>query len=110
MKRARAGQGPTLLEGLTYRFEEHSLGLGRIRRSEYRTNDEINEWRKRDPIEIHEKRLADSGVATVAEIKVVKDRTFKEVEEAVEFARKSPFPDAKELFDDMWADKTMPVP
>lgn len=109
VRRARAGQGPTLIEGLTYRFEEHSLGLGRIRRSEYRTDNEISEWRKRDPIVIHEDRLLKGEVASPAEIKAVHDRTLKAAEEAVEFARNSPFPDVSDLFQDMWSDKTMPV-
>ena len=110
VRRARAGQGPTLIEGLTYRYEEHSLGLGRIRRSEYRTETEISEWRKRDPILIHEDRLLQGEVASPAEVQSVHDRTLKAAEEAVEFARKSPFPDASELFQDMWADTKMPVP
>ncbi len=110
VKRARAGQGPTLIEGLTYRFEEHSLGLGRIRKTEYRSQGEIDDWRKRDPIVIHEERLLKGEVATMKEIQAVRDSTFKMAEESVEFARKSPFPDASELFEDMWSDKTMPIP
>ena len=42
VKRARNGEGPTLIEGLTYRFEDHSLGLGRVTRGEYRTKEEID--------------------------------------------------------------------
>ena len=110
VRRARAGEGPTLLEGLTYRFEEHSLGLGKIRRSEYRTEDEINSWRKRDPIVIHEDRLLKSEIASQAEVQHVRDHTEKLSMEALEFARKSPWPEASELFEDMWADKTMPIP
>ena len=59
IERARAGEGPSLVEGLTYRFEEHSLGLGRIRRGEYRPQEEIEEWQKRDPIMIHTNRLVE---------------------------------------------------
>ena len=44
--RARKGEGPTLIEGLTYRYEEHSLGLGRVRRGEYRSQEDIDEWKK----------------------------------------------------------------
>ena len=57
VKRARNGEGPTLIEGLTYRFEEHSLGLGRVRRGEYRTSEEISKWRERDSIGIHSQNL-----------------------------------------------------
>ena len=108
VKRARAGQGPTLVEGLTYRFEEHSLGLARIRRAEYRSQGEIDEWRKRDPIVIHEDRLLKGEVATQKEIQAIRYSTLKESEDAIIFARQSPFPEPSALFEDMWADKTMP--
>jgi pyruvate dehydrogenase E1 component alpha subunit len=110
VKRARSGSGPTLIEALTYRFEEHSLGLGRIRRSEYRSKEEVDEWRKRDPIVIHERRLLDTGTAKQGEIDAVRNETGAQVAEALEFARKSPFPEPSELYEDMWADKAMPVP
>ena len=107
VKRARNGEGPTLIEGLTYRFEEHSLGLGRVRRGEYRTEDEIGEWRKRDPIVLHQDRLISQGIATEAECQEVSDRMQQAVEKAVEFARNSPWPEPEALFEDMWAD---PIP
>jgi pyruvate dehydrogenase E1 component alpha subunit len=107
VRRARAGEGPTLIEGLTYRYEEHSLGLGRVRRGEYRTQDEINDWRKRDPIVIHTERLVSQGIATQAECDAISAEVLEEVEEALEFARNSPFPGPEELFEDMWAN---PVP
>ncbi len=105
--RARAGEGPTLIEGLTFRYEEHSLGLGRVRRGEYRTEEEIEEWRKRDPIVIHTERLIAQGIATAEECEAISEEIKQEVEEAVEFARNSPFPEPADLFDDMWAD---PIP
>jgi pyruvate dehydrogenase E1 component alpha subunit len=107
VRRARAGEGPTLIEGLTYRFEEHSLGLGRVRRGEYRTQNEINEWRKRDPILIHTERLISQEIATKAECEAVRDETRQEVEESVVFARNSPYPGPEALFQDMWAN---PIP
>ena len=107
VKRARAGQGPTLIEGLTFRYEEHSLGLGRVRRGEYRTEEEINEWRKRDPIVIHQERLISQGIATEAECKAVSDAQQAKVDVALEFARKSPWPEPAALFEDMWAN---PIP
>jgi pyruvate dehydrogenase E1 component alpha subunit len=107
IERARAGEGPSLVEGLTYRYEEHSLGLGRIRRGEYRPEEEIERWRERDPIVIHEKRLVEQGIATQEECDAVKDEVRKEIDEALEFARNSPFPEPEELFDDMFAN---PIP
>ena len=103
VKRARNGEGPTLIEGLTYRFEEHSLGLGRVRRGEYRTSEEFSKWRERDPIGIHSQKLIDRGVLSEDEIDKIESNSKKEIEEAVEFARNSKFPEPEELFEDMWA-------
>lgn len=105
--RARAGEGPTLIEGLTYRFEEHSLGLGRVRRGEYRSEEQIDEWRKRDPIVIHEEYLISHEIASREECDAISSETEKMVEDAVDFARNSPFPEPEELFQDMWAN---PIP
>jgi len=103
IERARAGEGPSLVEGLTYRFEEHSLGLGRIRRGEYRPQEEIEEWQKRDPIMIHTNRLVEQGIATQEECDALNAEVASEIGEALEFARNSPFPEPEELFDDMFA-------
>jgi len=105
--RARAGEGPTLIEGLTYRFEEHSLGLGRVARGAYRDEAEIAEWRKRDPLDILEKTLTSQGIATREECDAINAETVAEVERATDFARNSPFPEPKALFEDMWAN---PIP
>ncbi|MDA0676808.1 MAG: thiamine pyrophosphate-dependent dehydrogenase E1 component subunit alpha [Chloroflexi bacterium] len=109
VRRARAGEGPTLIEGLTFRYEEHSLGLGRVRRGEYRTQEEIDAWRKRDPLVIHTERLISQGIATQEECDAISAEVLKEVEASVEFARNSPFPGPEALFEDMWADE-IPAP
>jgi pyruvate dehydrogenase E1 component alpha subunit len=103
VKRARAGDGPTLLEALTYRFEDHSLGLERIRANPYRSDEEVDEWRLRDPLEIHEKALIEAGVATREECDALEAAAVADVEVALEFARNSPFPEPGDLFEDMWA-------
>ncbi|MDP6666574.1 MAG: thiamine pyrophosphate-dependent dehydrogenase E1 component subunit alpha [Dehalococcoidia bacterium] len=107
VRRARVGEGPTLIEGLTYRYEEHSLGLNRARRGEYRTEDEIDTWRDRDPIVLHEDRLISQGIATREECDAVNTETQEEVEKATDYARNSPFPKESDLFEDMWAN---PIP
>ena len=107
VRRARAGEGPTLVEGLTYRFEEHSLGLGRVARGEYRSEEEIAEWRKRDPIIIHTERLVAQGIATQDECDEIDRQQRAEVDEALDFARNSPYPEADALHEDMWAN---PIP
>ena len=101
--RARAGEGPTLIEAMTYRYEDHSLGLDRIRKSEYRTQGEVEEAMKRDPLSIHRAAMTSHGFATAEECDRIEATVKLEIEEAVEFARNSPFPEPDDLYDDMWA-------
>ncbi len=101
--RARSGQGPSLIEGRTYRYYDHSLGLNRIVRDLYRQDEEVDEWRKRDPIDIHKEVLLSQGIATQAEIDEIEQQTMDQIDAAVEFARQSPYPEASALFEDMYA-------
>jgi len=103
VRRARAGEGPTLIEAMTYRYEDHSLGLDRIRKSEYRTQEEVDEAMLRDPLDIHRKMMINHGIANEAECVEIETTVRAEIDEAVEFARNSPFPEPADLFDDMWA-------
>ena len=105
--RARSGQGPSLIEGRTYRYYEHSLGLNRIVRDPYRQEEEIEEWRRRDPILIHKEVLLSQNVATQAEIDEMEAEIVAQIDEATEFARQSPYPEPGALFDDMYAN---PIP
>ena len=106
-RRARAGEGPTLIEGFTYRFEDHSVAVARVRRGEYRTEEEIARWRKRDPIMIDTERLVSQGIATAEECEAVVEATREEVGKALDFARNSPYPEPSALHEDMWAN---PIP
>ena len=103
--RARAGQGPSLIEGRTYRYQDHSLGLGRIVRESYREDDEVEEWKRRDPIDIHKKRLLEQNIATQEEIDQVENEVKQQIEDAITFARESPYPEPSDLFEDMFANK-----
>ena len=105
--RARSGQGPSLIEGRTYRYQEHSLGLSRIVREAYRDDDEIEEWQKKDPIIIHKERLLEQGIATAEEIDQMENEVKQQIEEAITFARESPYPEPSALFEDMYAN---PIP
>ena len=107
IQRARAGEGPSLIEARTYRYEDHSEGLNRILREPYRTEEEIEEWKKRDPIALHSKWLSAQGVATKAEIDEIWSEVNDAIDDAVKFARESPYPEASDLFTDMYAD---PIP
>jgi TPP-dependent pyruvate/acetoin dehydrogenase alpha subunit len=89
--RARAGQGPTLIEAVTYRLCGHMFGDPET----YRPKAEVERWRARDPLLIARQRLRERGVAE-AEIRRLEAEVEAEVEEVVEFARKSPEPDPAE--------------
>ena len=107
--RARSGDGPSLIEARTYRYEEHSEGLGRILRDPYRTEEEVARWRERDPIELHKERLIQQGLATQEEVDAVQAEVAATIEEALEFARESPYPAEEDLFTDMYANP-IPIP
>ena len=64
VSRARSGQGPSLIEGRTYRYHDHSLDLNRIVREPYRDEAELEHWKQRDPITIHRELLLTQGIAT----------------------------------------------
>jgi pyruvate dehydrogenase E1 component alpha subunit len=64
-------------------------------------------WKQRDPINIHTEQLLSRGIATQAEIDQMEAEVMKEIEDALEFARQSPYPDPSELFEDMFAN---PIP
>ena len=104
VQRARAGEGPTLLEALTYRYEDHSEGLNRILREPYRTEEEVERWKERDPIKLHSAWLKEQNVATEDEIEAVWDDVIQTIDDALEFARQSPYPDPEDLFTDLYAD------
>ena len=103
--RARSGEGPTLIEGLTYRYEDHSLGLANVRRDgNYRTDEELNDWLDRDPIEIHKKFLISQNLLSEKDINEMEKAEKDSVDKALDFARKSPYPDPAQLYDDLYTD------
>jgi acetoin:2,6-dichlorophenolindophenol oxidoreductase subunit alpha len=102
--RARAGEGPTLLECKTYRWEGHVAGEEAfIGAGAYRSEQEVNEWKVRCPILRFQKFAAESGKISAAELKKIDDETQAELEAAVKFARESPLPDASEVMDDVYS-------
>ena len=98
--RARTGGGPTLVECKTYRYYGHSLSDARA----YRTRDEERQWRDRDPIDILDRRLVESGLFTQDETTAIRARAKATIDEAVQFALDSPLPDPSELFDNVFVD------
>ena len=105
--RGRAGLGPTLIEARTYRYHDHSEGIQRIgrgpAREPYRTEEEIAYWRNRDPIDIHKAMLLTEGIASEDDIVEMEAEVKLQIEEALEFARSSPYPEPDEIFDDLYA-------
>lgn len=98
--RARAGQGPSLIECLTYRFEGHFLGDPET----YRAREEVQEWReKRDPIPLFAARLIAAGQFSQAELDQMDQEVLAEVEDAVRFAENSPPPRLEALWEDVYA-------
>jgi acetoin:2,6-dichlorophenolindophenol oxidoreductase subunit alpha len=98
--RARAGDGPSFVECKTYRFYNHSgvqvLGM------KYRTDEELAEWKTRDPIDLLEARLAEAGILSAEEAAAVHAEVGAQVEASIEFAEESPSPDPSELFNDVY--------
>jgi acetoin:2,6-dichlorophenolindophenol oxidoreductase subunit alpha len=97
--RARAGEGPTLIEAKTYRTRGHS----RSDRNRYRTREEINAWKARDPIVRFEKEIVAFGLATEADAARIAAEVEKEMAEAVSEASASPWPSVKDLTRDVYS-------
>jgi TPP-dependent pyruvate/acetoin dehydrogenase alpha subunit len=104
VERARRGEGPTLVEVVTYRFHEHSEGL-RLG-TDYRDAEEKEAWLQRDPIVLFRERLVADGVATEAELDELEASVLDEVEAAVAFTDESPFPDPAIAFADLYTEPT----
>jgi TPP-dependent pyruvate/acetoin dehydrogenase alpha subunit len=96
--RARAGEGPTLIEAMTFRFHGHVIGDN----DAYMDKGEKDEWLKKDPVPIFRKSLIDQGHATEAELAKIESDIAAEIEEAVAFALDSAFPDASEIRRDVY--------
>lgn len=94
--RARAGEGPTFLEFKTYRYRGHSMSDPQ----KYRTKEEVEEYKKRDPIEMVKDTMLKNGIATEEELAAIDAKIKVIVEESVQFAEDSPWPAAEEAFTD----------
>jgi len=93
IEHARNGEGPTLIEARTYRIRGHVEAEATFLGSTYRTDEEVEQWKARDPITAFAARLTDSGQANQSVLDAIKAEIVAEVEEAVDFAENSPYPD-----------------
>ncbi len=100
----RSGKGPYYLEIKTYRYRGHSVSDP----GKYRTKDELNGYKELDPIVETAEHMLNNKLATQKEIDAINDKIKKEIADAVEFAEKSDFPMASELYDDNYVQKDYP--
>lgn len=102
--RARRGDGPTLLELRTYRYKGHSMSDP----AKYRTKEELENYKMRDPIEQVKKVILDNGFATEDELKAIDNKIKDQVAEAVQFAEDSPYPEPGDAYTDVYMDHEYP--
>lgn len=102
--RARRGDGPSLLDIRTYRYKGHSMSDPQ----KYRTKEEVSEWMDQDPIEHCLNMIQSNKWLTAKEIEEIDAWVKKEVEESVEFAENSPYPDADDLYEDIYQEPNYP--
>lgn len=95
----REGNGPVLVESITYRYLGHSTSDP----GKYRTKEEVDEWKKKDPIPRFKKYLLDNKIATEQDIEAIEKSSEDAVEESVKFALSSPEPTLESAFEDIFA-------
>jgi len=95
---AREERRPQLVEAVTYRYRGHSMADP----EEYRSKEEVEEWRRRDPINNFRKRVTEDGMLSDDDVEKLDSEAQERIEEAVEFAENSPFPDLAALYDDVY--------
>lgn len=103
-RRARDGEGPTLLEIKTYRYKGHSMSDP----AKYRSKEELEEYKEKDPIEYVLRVIRENNLATEEQITEINDKVKMTVDDAVEFAENSPWPDENELYKDIYLQADYP--
>jgi pyruvate dehydrogenase E1 component alpha subunit len=102
--RARKGDGPTFLEIRTYRYRGHSMSDP----AKYRTKEEVEDYKKKDPIEMVKASILKNKFADDKWLDEVEARIEAEVADAVDFAENSPYPEASAIYDDVYAEPNYP--
>jgi pyruvate dehydrogenase E1 component alpha subunit len=103
-RRARDGDGPTLIEMKTYRYRGHSMSDP----AKYRTKEEVEEYKEKDPIDHVLKVIKENNYASDAEIEAINTKIKEIVDDSVEFAENSPWPNDDELYKDIYSDDNYP--
>jgi pyruvate dehydrogenase E1 component alpha subunit len=104
VKRARDGEGPTLLEMKTYRYRGHSVSDPQ----KYRSKDEVEEYKDQDPIIKVRKTILENNFASEATLQEIDEKINSIVEASVKFAEDSPWPDDSEVLKDVYIDQNYP--
>jgi pyruvate dehydrogenase E1 component alpha subunit len=104
VKRARDGEGPTLLEMKTYRYRGHSVSDPQ----KYRTKDEVEEYKDQDPIIKVRRTILENNFSTEAALQEIDEKINGIVEASVKFAEDSPWPDDNEVLKDVYIDQNYP--
>lgn len=104
VRRAREKGGPTFLEIKTYRYRGHSMSDP----AKYRSKEELEEYREKDPINQVLNKIKENNWATDAEIEAISEKVKHEVEESVKFAEESPWPDDSEVYKDIYVEDDYP--
>lgn len=102
VERARRGEGPTLIEVMTYRFREHAEGLRLA--VDYRDAAEREHWLSRDPVKLFRAELVKRGLADAASMDAMEAEVAREVEDSVTFSNESPYPDLEVAFQHLYTD------
>jgi pyruvate dehydrogenase E1 component alpha subunit len=105
VQRARKEKLPTLLEVRTYRFMGHSMSDPI--HGHYRTKEEVEDQRKRDPIAVWSQRMIEDGLMDEAAVRAMDKDVMEEVEDAYQFADQAPDPEPEELFKDVYAEESV---
>jgi len=100
IEKCRKGEGPILIVGNTYRTVGHHMGDPG---TSYRSKEEVEEWKKKDPIKRLRQQLVQSKMATDAELDEIENKVLRELDEAVKFAQESPEPAPEEALEDIYA-------
>lgn len=104
LERARRGEGPTFLDIKTYRYRGHSMSDA----EPYRTKEEVNNFKEEDPITLVQHRILENNWASQEELDSIKKVQFAKVDECIEFADKSEFPQVEQIYDLIYEQENYP--
>jgi TPP-dependent pyruvate/acetoin dehydrogenase alpha subunit len=101
VERARKGEGPSLIECKTYRFRRH----GEMEPpGNYRSKEEVEGWKKKDPVVLYETKLVTEGVIAGGDVESIRDEMTTRIDEAEAEALESPMPEPESAYQDLYAD------